>query len=263
MNLRWLLLTAVLATAPAWPQQAKSPTTEQQARSYILSAFMTGAAPAVVSDDVKVAPSLRGRLGLAQEPDGRALYGALVHFTAGKSFNVRAAKEEDMAMADAHPQAGKPLFALDVSDSTFVMQYDLERDAIVYVADASRPVAVTAPVTAPSSPQAISEPAKPVTEAAVAAPAPVAATPPAAVAATPPAAVAATPPAPVAPVQVVEPREPRFTKPPAPPVAATLPAPVQVTRTEPREPPLKPSGPCTVKPVMSDQDLVNCGARVR
>lgn len=26
---------------------------------------------------------------------------------------------------------------------------------------------------------------------------------------------------------------------------------------------LKPSGPCVIKPVMSDQDLVNCGARVR
>lgn len=27
--------------------------------------------------------------------------------------------------------------------------------------------------------------------------------------------------------------------------------------------PLKPTGPCNVKPVMSDQELVNCGARVR
>ena len=26
------------------------------------------------------------------------------------------------------------------------------------------------------------------------------------------------------------------------------------------EPSLKPSGPCVIKPVMSDQDLVNCGA---
>lgn len=29
------------------------------------------------------------------------------------------------------------------------------------------------------------------------------------------------------------------------------------------QPPLKPTGPCEVKPVMTDQDLVNCGARVR
>ena len=26
---------------------------------------------------------------------------------------------------------------------------------------------------------------------------------------------------------------------------------------------LKPNGPCVIKPVMSDQDLVNCGARPR
>src|SRR5213075_2807539 len=179
-SMRWLILAAALATVPAWAQPAK--TTEQQARSYILSAFMTGAAPTVMSDDVRVAPSLRARLGLAQEPDSRAIYNALVRFTAGKSFHVRPAKEEDMAMADAQPQPGKPLFALDVSDSTFVMQYDLERDAVVYVADASRPVAVTAPIVAPAAPeptkpapepaQAAPEPAKPAPEPVLAAPEP-------------------------------------------------------------------------------------------
>jgi hypothetical protein len=40
------------------------------------------------------------------------------------------------------------------------------------------------------------------------------------------------------------------------------PAPV-VARPQATEPPLKQMGPCVVKPVMTDQDLVNCGARVR
>ena len=43
------------------------------------------------------------------------------------------------------------------------------------------------------------------------------------------------------------------------PVAARPKAP-PVAETESR---LKPTGPCEVRPVMTDQDLVNCGARVR
>ena len=48
-------------------------------------------------------------------------------------------------------------------------------------------------------------------------------------------------------------------KPVPAPVAARPKAP-SVVETEPR---LKPTGPCEVRPVMTDQDLVNCGARVR
>ena len=43
---------------------------------------------------------------------------------------------------------------------------------------------------------------------------------------------------------------PRVARPQAPPVSAA-------------EPRMKPTGPCEVKPVMTDQDLINCGARVR
>src|SRR5438270_5423276 len=74
---------AASAQQPAPAQPTK--TTEQQARSYILSAFMTGAAPAVVNDAVKVAPALRLRLALPAESDSRAVYYALVKMTAGKS----------------------------------------------------------------------------------------------------------------------------------------------------------------------------------
>lgn len=256
--MKWLhsvAIAAVFATtfaaAPAWAQQAK--TTEQQARSYILSAFMTGAAPAVLSDDVKASPALRERLSLDPEADSRAIYLALVRHTSGKSFQVRPPSEDDMAKAEVKSEPGRPLFALDLGSAVFVMQYDLERDNVTYIADATRPVAVSSPVTAPVAPQPIAEAPKPAPEVPLAAPvAPVAAP----AAATPPPA-----PEPVARVQVVEPREPRLVKQPAAPVMSA--PPIQVTREVPRLPPLRPSGACVIKPVMSDQDLVNCGATPR
>jgi hypothetical protein len=237
---RIALFVAALAAGAAWAQTPK--TTEQQARSYILSAFMTGAAPAVLSDDVKVTETLRSRFTLTPESDSRAVYFALVRVTAGKSLTVRPAKIDELERTETQVEAGKPVFALDVSDSTFVLKYDLQRDAITTLADASQPVAVTSPVSTP-------QPAEPIV--AQAAPA------------TPePASAAAPEPLPGARVQVVEPREPRFDKPAAAP-ALSLPEPLQRTRAEPAAPPLKPNGACVVKPVMSDQDLVNCGARLR
>lgn len=245
-----LLAGLCIGTASAQPSPQLAKTTEQQARSYILSAFMTGAAPNVLSDELKIAPTFRERLALAPESDSRAIYYALVRMTAGKSLTVRPAKIDELERTETQVEPGKPMFALDVSESTFVMQYDLDRDTVINVADATRPVAVTSPVTAPEAPQPIAAAAEPAT--------------PAAGESAPPAAPAATPgpePLPGARVQVVEPREPRFSKPVPPPTMAA-PAAMPV-REEPRLPPLKPNGACVIKPVMSDQDLVNCGARLR
>jgi hypothetical protein len=317
-----LVLAAVLCSPAAWAQQAQpsqpaqpaTKTTEQQARSYILSAFMTGAAPAVLNESVKVAPALRLRLALPAEADSRAVYYSLVKLTAGKSLTVRPAKIDELDMTETQVEPTRPVFALDVSDSTFVLQYDLDKDAVTTIADATRPVAVTAPITAPTPPQPIAdstaEAAKPAAEAAPAVPAPAVPVPaaeaapaattepakpapeatttaapepaaPAAPAAEAPPAVAAPAvaapaaaapepaksvepePLPGARVQTVEPREPRMVPPAAPSKAAQRPAPVRVTREEPRLPPLKPNGACVIKPVMSDQDLVNCGATPR
>lgn len=47
---------------------------------------------------------------------------------------------------------------------------------------------------------------------------------------------------------------------PAPAPVAARPKAPPVIETESR---LKPTGPCEIRPVMTDQDLVNCGARVR
>lgn len=248
--LRSLVLTAALAATPAWAQQPAAKTTEQQARSYILSAFVTGAAPLVLSEDVRVTPALRERLGLPADANSRAVYRALVGLTGGKNLSVRAPTGDEIAKTEAQAQPGKPVFTLESGDAAFVLQYDLERDHVTYVAEPSPPVAMTSPVAPPSPPQQIAEPPKPAPETPVAAPLPP-------VAATPPPPVAA----PSAPVQIVEPREPRMAKPAA---AAPMSAPVvQATRALPREEKLRPAGPCVIKPVMSDQDLVNCGATPR
>src|SRR5689334_5445340 len=155
---------------PAPPAQPAAKTTEQQARSYILSAFMTGAAPAVVSDSVKVAPALRLRLALPADADSRAVYYSLVKLTAGKSLTVRPAKIDELDMTETQVEPTRPVFALDVSDSTFVLQYDLDKDSVTTIADATRPVAVTVPITAPTPPQPIADNAtdapKPAAEAA-------------------------------------------------------------------------------------------------
>jgi hypothetical protein len=293
-----IILAAVLGCPAAWAQQAQpiTKTTEQQARSYILSAFMTGAAPAILSETAKVDPGLRLRLGVPAEADSRAVYYNLVRLTAGKSLTVRPAKIDELDMTQTQVEPTRPVFSLDVSDSTFVLQYDLEKDSVTTLADATRPVAVTAPVTAPTPPQPIAdsteaakpaaepatspapelapalaapvvaeEPAKPAPEAVTTtAPEPAApAAPAAAVAAPEPAKAAEPEPQPGARVQTVEPREPRLAPPAPAKAAAPQPAPVKVSREQPRLPPLKPNGACVIKPVMSDQDLVNCGATPR
>lgn len=51
--------------------------------------------------------------------------------------------------------------------------------------------------------------------------------------------------------------------PPEKPKPAPLVARTQVPPVGDGEPPLKRTGPCEVKPVMTDQDLVNCGAQAR
>ena len=76
---RGLLLALSIASGAAFAQQQPQPpgkTTEQQARSYVASAFMTGAAPLIMSDDAHVSPALRQRLGVAADANSRAVYQA-------------------------------------------------------------------------------------------------------------------------------------------------------------------------------------------
>src|SRR5882672_11468107 len=242
-----ILFAMLLAGGQAFAQQAPAPakTTEQQARSYIASAFITGAAPAVISEKVTVSPELRQRLGLTPDADSKAVYQALAALTSGKSVLVRraGADETDKAQAPAAPE--KPLFAVESGDTTLIVQYDLDQDNIAFIGLPAM-VAVAAPVIAPTPPQQVPE-------------APPEAPTPALVPA-PPAPAPVQKPEPPG-LQVVEPQLPRAVKSAAAPVRTVQPA---AAAPEPSARPLlHKSGPCEIKPVMSDQDLVNCGATPR
>src|SRR3954469_10811810 len=286
------LLIAVLAVTPAMAQQPAAKTTEQQARSYIASAFITGAAPLILSDDVVLQPELRTKLALPTDANSRTVYQALINLTNGKAVQVRPAIRDEVLKSQVLAAPGKPVFALEAGTTTLVLQYDLERDNVAFVgqpaaiaaASAAPQAQAQAPAANPEAAPAASAPgaaeAKPAAEAAPAASSP-AALPAVAVPAVAPeptpapvATPAATTPAPepvAAPaiaetpkpgLQIVEPQEPRA-KPAAAPVAKAQPTPAAATVARAREarPPLpKPNGPCAIKPVMSDQDLVNCGA---
>ena len=273
MSLRLYLLVLTLVTAPVFAQQAPTKTTEQQARSYIASAFITGAAPAIMSDKLTVSPALRQHLSLDPAADGPAVYKAMLNLTDGKPVTVRRAASDEIAQSEAPaPVSEQPIFALEAGSSTLIVQYDLARDHISFVGLPGA-VATAAPVMAPTPPEKMADtPAVVPTAAATAATGVVvdkpsvtgtvveAPKPPPAPAAPPPAPAAV--PAPEKAPQVVEPTIPRMTKPAA--TAAVAPARPMVSMQEiPPPPPLKPNGPCVIKPVMTDQDLVNCGATPR
>ena len=235
MILHRYFLVAALAAVPAAAQTpTPGKTTEQQARSYVASALITGAAPAVMSDKVEVSPALRERLGLAPDANGAAVYNGIMGLTAGKSVQVRRAAGDEIAQSQTPAAVSdQPIFAVEAGDVTLLVQYDLARDNISFVGLPGA-VATAAPVMAPSPPQKVPD-APTMVEA----------------------------PRPVKPGQVVEPQIPRMApKPAATPVAAVRP-PQPVVTMEEKRPPLRKSGPCEIKPVMSDQDLVNCGATPR
>jgi hypothetical protein len=274
---RTIALLLALSAAPALAQQPTPKTSEQQARTYITSAFMTGAAPLILSDDLVVQPELRQRLKLPEDASSRTVYQALVNLTRGKLLQVRPAIRDEVMKSQVIGTAGKPIFALEAGDTTLVLQYDLDRDNIAFVGQPVQ-IATAVPVTPPTTVQQVTEPPAAVTQATpaetpapaaapapepVAAPAPATPAAPAAetAAAAPAAEPAAPAPEPAKPaLQVVEPQVPRAANQAA--AAAPKAQPARASLEQPR-PLLKPSGPCEIKPVMSDQDLVNCGATPR
>ena len=249
----------MVAAAPALAQQPQK-TTEQQARSYVASAFITGAAPVIMSEKVIVSPALQRYLGLPSGADGPATYNAIMSVAGGKQVTVRRAAADEISASEApQPVSQQPIFALEAGSTTLIVQYDLSQDNIAFVGLPGA-VATAAPVMAPTPPEKVADtPAAPPAPAAPAVPA---------LAQTPPPPAEAPKPAPVAepqdkPLQVVEPQIPHASKPAMTPAATPRPAQPAMTMQAPKLPPLKRDGPCVIKAVMSDQDLVNCGATPR
>ena len=105
--------------------------TENDARSYVLSAFITGAAPAILSEDVALAPDLRERLGLAAGADRNAIYNALIALTDGKPLKVSGSLKD---VGDAITSSvDRPVLEVHAGHERLLVQYDLQANNIAYV----------------------------------------------------------------------------------------------------------------------------------
>lgn len=123
---------AVLLTGAAQAQtQVTEPVTENDARSYVASAFITGAAPAILSENVRVSPELRKRLSLPEKATRDTVYNALFTLTEDKALTVRPAPQQ-IPPADAI-RAGEPVLELDAPGVRLVVQYDLRANDVDYV----------------------------------------------------------------------------------------------------------------------------------
>ena len=221
MRFRIVCFALLAGCAAQPPQPASDATPEQKARAEVASAFMTGTAPGVVNEKVVLGPTLQARLGLPPGTQGAKVYDALIGLAQGATPSVRDATPAD---AKRFPDLPPPLFTVSAGDLNLLLRYDLQSRNVTFAEQLSAP-----PIAA----------ATPVADAAAAAPA-----------------------APA--YSVVEPKTPakakakRKARAKAKPKAKTRVA--QAPAAPVAEPPLKRSGPCVIKPVMSDQDLVNCGA---
>jgi hypothetical protein len=124
---RLAVAAALLASAAAQAQQV----TELDARSYVLSAFITGAAPTILSQDVGLSPQLRSRLGLAGNASRDAIYQALVRYTEGKEPKTVASSFE--LPAGAARSADRPVLSLEAGDVRLLVQYDLRANNVSFV----------------------------------------------------------------------------------------------------------------------------------
>ena len=123
------LLCALAALIVAHTAAAQPRTTEAQARSYVLSAFVTGAAHAILSSDVELAPPLRARLKLPPQPNRDKVYEALVDFTQGKTLRVRVSSPAESTALQGHG-APNPVFVIEGGGAPLLVAYDLSHDNV-------------------------------------------------------------------------------------------------------------------------------------
>jgi len=252
--------------------QTARPATETEARSYIFGAFLTQAAPSIMGERVVLGPELEERLALPSGTDGRKVYEGLMRLTDNKRIQVRKASAEERAGYAPAKGLKEPLYTVEAGDIKLLVQYDLAANTIPFVGQLGVAVAEKAPVPATSVMRGSEPPPAPPLPEAAAAPPPIAVVPPYAPPPPPPPVVAAPPPPPPPP-----PPAPVVSAPPPPPPVVEQPKPAPVIVEEPPkgprviavEPtivppaPLRRTGPCVIKPVMTDQDLFNCGASPR
>jgi outer membrane protein OmpA-like peptidoglycan-associated protein len=160
----------VLALSAATVAAQGRGATAAQARAYIHGAFLTQAAPGILSDRVKLGAELEQRLGLPADAGPGRIYEALVKLTDNRPLEVRRASAEELAGYGARPglSAELPVYTLDAgADLKLLVQYDLQANNVPFVGlfGAPNPQAVVA-APAPPKPVAVStspEPKKPAT----------------------------------------------------------------------------------------------------
>jgi len=282
----WMLGLALAGALTAAHAPAQNAPTEAQARYYVFGAFLTGAAADILSERVNLGPELQQRLAVPPDADYHRIYDALIALTEYKPLRVRKPTPDELADYTSRVKRDYqgPLFTVEAGDIRLLVQYDLQANNIPFVGQLSptpqRPTAtVVERAVAPPPPPAPAPEAQPK-------PPPIALEKPAppvvAVESPKPAAVAPEKPKPAARVEMPKRSGPCVVKPvmsdedlincsapaaamekPRPQTPATSVVPVEqpqpVTRAQER----KPAAPCVVKPVMSEEDLVNCGARPR
>jgi outer membrane protein OmpA-like peptidoglycan-associated protein len=134
---------------------AQNRVTELQARSYIQSAFITGVAPAILSNDVGLGSRLRERLALPANADRDRIYESIFALTEDRTLHVRKSSGDE-AVGIAAQAGGRPVFALEGGAAPLLVVYDLERNAIAYMAlpGAHPAAAVGGSVTVPAEAKA-------------------------------------------------------------------------------------------------------------
>ena len=153
--MRALLAAALVAVAGG----AHAETSEAQARVYLWSALMTGAAHAIVSPQVALAPALREKLALREDADRNRIYDALVGLTRGRLIRVREATADEAAALGAL-RDGHAVFVVEGAAAPLLLAYDLQSDQLPAIA-------LLAPQEPERAAQVIAPPARVVTVAVV------------------------------------------------------------------------------------------------
>jgi len=109
--------------------------TAAQARAYIYGAFLTQAAPGILADGVRLGPELEQRLKLPGGADSGKVYEALIALTDGKTLDVRRSTDDEVAGYGLVPGLNPvlPIYTLQAGEQRFLVQYDLETNAIPFV----------------------------------------------------------------------------------------------------------------------------------
>jgi len=141
---RFVVAALLCAVSSAVLAQGRGPTAAQ-ARAYIYGAFLTQAAPGILADNVQLGPELKQRLKLAAGASSEMIYQALVALTDGKQLDVRRSTADELAGYGSVPGLNPllPSYTLNAGDQRFLVQYDLQANAIPFVGQYGiRPLAV-------------------------------------------------------------------------------------------------------------------------